>query len=175
MPKKEFLGYWKKHKLEANFQDAKLLLKNCVTLSYPNPKNPLSLSCDASATAVGAVLEEFENGQFKPLGFWSKHLPKSKQNWSIFRRELLSIQAAIRHFLPDIYGRELTVWTDHRSILGAFTAPNLQVNDPVATRQLLEISQYTYDIRFKPGKMNLTADQMSRPSGTPMGDAYRPS
>ena len=55
------------------------------------------------------------------------------------------------------------------------TAPNLQTNDPVASRQLLEISQYTYDIRYKPGKLNLTADMLSRPIGTPVGDAYRPS
>ena len=55
-----------------NFNDAKLLLKNCVTLTFPNPKNPLSLSCDASATAVGAVLEEYCDGKFKPIGFWKK-------------------------------------------------------------------------------------------------------
>ena len=151
------------------------MLKNCVTLAYPNPANPLSLSCDASATSVGAVLEEFQEGQFKPIGFWSKHLPKAKQNWSCFRRELLAIQAAIRHFLPDIIGRNLTIWTDHKSILGAFTAQNLQTNDPVATRQLLEISQYSYDVRYKPGKINLTADQLSRPNNVPVGDAYKPS
>ena len=59
--------------------------------------------------------------------------------------------------------------------MGAITSPSLQVNDPIASRQLLEISQYTYDIRFKPGKQNLKADQMSRPEGVPMGDAYTSS
>ena len=29
--------------------------------------------------------------------------------------------------------------------------------------------------RYKPGKINLTADQLSRPVGVPLGDAYRPS
>ena len=52
------------------------------------------------------------------------------------------------------------------------TAPNLQVNDPIATRQLLEISQYSYDVRYKPRNVNLTADQLSRPNGVPLGDAY---
>ena len=77
--------------------------------------------------------------------------------------------------MPDIYGRELTVFTDHRAILGAMAAPHLAVNDPIAARQLQEISQHTYDIRFKPGKVNLTADAMSRPPGVPLGDAYRPA
>ena len=40
--------------------------------------------------------------------------------------------------------------------------------------RLLEIAQYTRDIRYKPGKINLTADQLSRPVGTPLGDAYLP-
>ena len=96
----------------------------------------------------------------------------ARKAWSVFRRELLSIQQAIRHFLPDIYGREITIYTDHKAILGAITAPILQVNDPIAQRQLLEISQYSYDIRYKPGKANVTADQMSRPAGVPIGDAY---
>ena len=77
--------------------------------------------------------------------------------------------------MPDIYGRELTIFTDHHSILGAMAAPHLAVNDPVAARQLLEISQHTYDIRYKPGKANLTADAMSRPPGTPLGEAYQTS
>ena len=76
--------------------------------------------------------------------------------------------------MPDIYGRELTVFSDHKAILGAMTAPNLSVNDPIAARQLQEISQHTYDIRYKPGKDNLTADAMSRPPGVPVGEAYRP-
>ena len=78
MPKQNFLSHWSEFDLQKNFNNAKKLLKNCVTLAYPNPANPLSLSCDASATSVGAVLEEFQEGQFKPIGFWSKHLPKSK-------------------------------------------------------------------------------------------------
>ena len=44
----------------------------------------------------------------------------------------------------------------------------------MASRQLLEIAQFTHDIRYKPGKLNLTADQMSRPHGVPPGDAYCP-
>ena len=174
LQKTKFDQYWKDHNLVESFKHSKMLLQKCVTLTYPNPNNPLALSCDASDKAVGAVLEELQERVWRPLGFYSKHLTPSKQKWSILRRELLSIQAGIRHFLPDIYGRELTVFTDHKSILATFTAPNLQVNDPIASRQLLEIAQYTYDIRYKPGKDNLTADEMSRPLHVPQGDAYRP-
>ena len=148
------------------------MLLNCITLTYPDPANPLALSCDASDVAAGAVLEEFQDGQWKPLGMWSKSFSKAQQSWSVFRRELFSIQMAIRNFQPDIYGRDLIIYTDHRPILGAMTSPNFQVNDPVATRALLEISQYSHDVKFKAGKFNVTADALSRPHNIPPGDAY---
>ena len=80
---------------------------------------------------------------WKPLAFWSRHLKKAQQSWSTFRRELLAMQASIRAFKEDIIGRDLICFTDHKAILGAMLSPTLQQNDPVATRQLLEISQYS--------------------------------
>ena len=148
MAKKDFEKYWDQNNLTKSFSTAKTLLTKCITLTYPNPKNPLALSCDASDLAVGAVLEEFQDGAWRPIGFWSRHLPPSKQQWSVFRRELLSIQGGIRNFKQDIYGRELIIFTDHKSILGAMSSPNLQHNDPVAARQLHEIAQYSQDIRY---------------------------
>ena len=51
-------------------------------------------------------------------------------------------------------------------------SPTFQTNDPVATRQLMEISQYSHDVRYKPAKFNLTADALSRPPDVPPGNAY---
>ena len=104
IPRGKFNDYWKEKNLDIAFNEAKMLLEKCVTLTFPNPNNPLALSCDASALAVGAVLGELQEGQWRPIGFYSKHLSPSKQAWSIFRRELFSIQQGIRHFLPDITG-----------------------------------------------------------------------
>ena len=159
VPHSSFDAYWVENNLTTSFNEAKQLLLNAMTLTFPDPKNHLAMSCDASDKAVGAVLEEYQDGNWRPIGFWSRHLSKAQQNWSVFRRELLAIQAGIRNFLPDIYGRDLIIFTDHRSILGAMSSPSFQTNDPVATRQLLEISQYTHDIRYKPGKQNQTATQ----------------
>ena len=122
MPRAKFTTYWEENNLKESFQKAKQMLKNCVTLTFPNANNPLALSCDASSEAIGSVLEELQDGVWKPLGYFSKHLTPAKKNWSIFRRELLSIQQSIRHFMPDIYGRELTVFSDHKAILGAMAS-----------------------------------------------------
>ena len=124
--KDSFPEYWKSHNLASTFSDAKKLLENCATLTFPDNANPLAISCDASDLAVGAVLEEFKEGNWVPLGYWSKHLSKAQQKWSVFRRELLAIVAGIRNFMPDIYGRDLIIYTDHRAILGAMASPNFQ-------------------------------------------------
>ena len=79
--KNKFPSYWKENKLSESFKDAKILLEKCVTLTFPNNANPLALSCDASDLAVGAVLEEFQEGSWVPLGYWSRHLNKAQQKW----------------------------------------------------------------------------------------------
>ena len=83
MPRNKFMSYWEENNLDQSFADAKLLLKNCVTLTFPNVNNKLSLSCDASSEAVGGVLEELQEGEWRPIGYFSKHLTPSKRNWSI--------------------------------------------------------------------------------------------
>ena len=46
---------------------------------------------DASDTAVGAVLQQQINGEWKPIAFFSKRLKPAETRYSIFDRELLAI------------------------------------------------------------------------------------
>ena len=62
MQRSQFAKYWAEKELDVAFLRSKQLLKNCVRLTYPNANNPLSLSCDALAEAIGSVLEEFVDG-----------------------------------------------------------------------------------------------------------------
>ena len=86
------------------------------------------------------MLEEFVDGAWVPLGFWSKTLKKEHAKWSTYRRELFSIHQSLRYFLDDINGRELVIWTDHRPLVGAFKGPNTMPHDPIAENQIQEIS-----------------------------------
>ncbi|XP_055951489.1 uncharacterized protein LOC129987546 [Argiope bruennichi] len=53
---------WNKEAIE-QFEKCKKDLANVAVLSHPNPELPLSLCTDASNTAVGAVLQQLENGE----------------------------------------------------------------------------------------------------------------
>ena len=149
-----------------------MLMKACQ-LAYPDPNAPLALTSDASKTAIGAVLEQYNNKKgWEPLGFWSKHLKVSEQAWSPFRRVLYAIQQGMRHFTPETDGRHVMLYTDHKALLGAFKSTTGQAHDPVAFNHIQEVAQKTTDIRYLSGKANAMADLLSRPQGTPLGESY---
>ena len=168
-----FSDIWNEHPhLHDAFEDAKTLLIKATTLEFPVPSAPLALSTDASKTCLGASLDQWVNGQWRCLGLWSKTLKPAQQRYSTYIRELLAIKYAIRHFINEINGRSLTVFTDHKPILGSWKNPNLQMHDNVAMNAINEIAQWTSDIRHKPGKDLLVPDLMSRPFNS-SGSAYQ--
>ena len=73
--KKNFKKVWNADKkYEEAFKDAKQLLVNAVNLTYPVPSAPLALTTDASQTCLGAALDQYVDGSWRPLGLWSKML-----------------------------------------------------------------------------------------------------
>ena len=141
------------------------MLHNAITLNFPVPDAPLAITTDASKVCLGATLDQFVEGVWKPLGLWSKTLKPEQQRYTTYTRELLAIKIAIRNFIDEIQGRRLTIFTDHRPILGSWKNPDLQAHDPVALNAINEIVQHTSDIRFRPGKQLIVADLLSRPFG----------
>lgn len=147
---------------EAAFQQCKTQLENAVTLSYPYADATLSLVTDASNTCAGAVLQQLVKSSWKPLGFFSKRLSETQQRYSTYDRELLAIYMAIKHFRKLFEGRPLTIYTDHRPLVHAFTKIGTDSETPRRTRQLLFISEFSTDIRYVSGDDNIVADALSR-------------
>ncbi|PZC79258.1 hypothetical protein B5X24_HaOG216524 [Helicoverpa armigera] len=155
---------WTPEATEA-FDRCKASLSDAVTLTSPSPHAPLSLMTDASQTCVGAVLQQYENGSWKPLSFFSKGLSETQSKYSTYDRELLAIYMAITHFQPYVEGRELIVYTDHKPLCHAFTTKHDTSNKVIAPRRIrhLEfIAQFTTDIRHLAGNLNPVADALSR-------------
>ena len=85
------------------FQQAKAALSNATWLQHPDPTARIALHVDASATHVGAVLQQQSPGNqnWSPLGFFSKKLSSSQVKWSAFDRELWACsQASLFQALP---------------------------------------------------------------------------
>ena len=118
-------------------------------------------------------MDQWVDCAWRPLGFWSRSLRPEQQRYSTYIRELLAIKFAICHFVNEISGRNLIVWTDHKPLLGTWKSPELQAHDPKAMNAINEISQFTSDIRYKTGKDLLVRDMLSRPFGVQPAKAYQ--
>lgn len=153
---------WTDQSIEA-FEQCKLSLKSAVTLSFPSPNAPIALMTDCSNTCAGAVLQQKEGSNWRPLGFFSTKLSDSQQHYSTYDRELLAIYLAIKHFRPFIEGRPVIVYTDHKPIVYSLQKNAVSKNDtPRRIRQLDFILQFATEIKHISGMENVVADWLSR-------------
>ena len=116
---------------------------------------------DASDTAVGAVLQQQINDEWKPIAFFSKRLKPAETRYSTFDYELLAIYLAIKHFQHFVEGRQFHVLTDHKPLTFAFRTQSSELT-PRQIRHLDFISQFTTDVHHVRGCDNPVADALSR-------------
>ena len=146
---------------QAAFQAAKEALANVTLLSHPHPAAPLAIMSDASDVAVGAVLQQWVDGQWHPIAYFSRKLTPPETRYSTFDRELLAVYLSIRQFRHMVEGREFSVFTDHKPLTRALSSRGTQ-HSPRQVRQLEFISQFTSDIQHVKGTHNPVADALSR-------------
>ena len=158
-PKSQALT-WTEDALAA-FNAAKEALANASLLSYPQTDVPTCLMTDASDMAVGAVLQQYANGTWHPISFFSRKMTPAETRYSTFDRELLAVYLAIKHFRHFLEGRQFHVLTDHKPLTFALNTRSDR-HSPRQARQLDYISQFTSTIRHVRGLDNVVADALSR-------------
>ena len=107
--------------MQTAFETAKSALASAVSLVHPSPSAEVSLVTDASATHVGAVLQQQESRSWRPLSFFSAKLSATQQRYSAFDRELLGVFLALRHYRFELEGRRFHVLTDHLPLVSALS------------------------------------------------------
>jgi hypothetical protein len=147
-----------------SFTAARWALLSSAVLVHPARGAEISLVTDASATHVGAAIQQQRPGQaWRPLEFFSAQLDKAQAGYSTFDRELLAVVAAICHFRYMLEGRGFVVFTDHNPLVGALH----RRLDPASARQqrhLSFIAEFAPTIRHITGDSNVVADTLSRPA-----------
>ena len=98
------------------FHKIKEVLAEATLLNHPKPDTPLSLETDASDTAIGAVLQQYVDGMWQPISYYSRTLTHTERRYSNFDRELLAIHQSIKHFRYFLEGLEFRVLTDHKPL-----------------------------------------------------------
>ena len=167
-PKSNFDLKWNKN-AESAFSESKQILANATLLVHPDSTAQINITCEASDVAVGGVLQQFLNGMWQPLSFFSKKLNPAETRYSAFDRELLAVYATIKHFRHNLEGRNFFVNTDHKPLTFVMSSVTERASLR-QTRHLAFIAEFTTDIRYVKGETNFVADALSRPSVSAIHD-----
>lgn len=78
---------------------------------------------------------------------------------STIERELAAVRWGRKVFSPFIMGTRSTLYSDHKPL--SFLH-NLAITNSRLMQTLQDISEYAFEIRYRPGKDNIVADALSR-------------
>jgi hypothetical protein len=87
--------YWN-DELEAAFNALVDAVCTAPVLRQPRFEDQFTIDCDASAYAIGAVLQQGdEKGKLHPVAFLSRTLDATQRNWDIYDKELFAVVHAL--------------------------------------------------------------------------------
>lgn len=128
-------------------------IARATLLAHPCNGAKARVVTDASDFAMGAVLEQFINGSWKPLSFSSRKFTPAQLKYSAYDRELTAIFETIKYFKYFLEAREFVTATDHKPLMYAFMQ-RADKASPRQARQLSFIEQFTTRIDYIPGVGN---------------------
>ena len=115
------------------------------------------LQCDASSIGLGAAL--LQDGQ--PVAFASRVLSESERNYAQIEKELLAIVFGFTRFRQYLYGRKVTVDSDHKPLQSLYGKP-LNLVPKRLQQMFLYLQDFEYSIRYRCGVEMHLADALSR-------------
>ncbi|KAK2715001.1 hypothetical protein QYM36_009858 [Artemia franciscana] len=135
-------------------------IKSCISenLAFFDHKcKVVELKVDASKHGLGTELSS--NG--KIVGFASRALSTTEQNYSQLEKELYAIVFGCKHFHHYIYGRKTIVTTDHRPLETILSRP-LHTAPARLQRMMIQIQPYDIEVHYSPGSDIPVPDALSR-------------
>ena len=144
---------------QSAFEELKGRLQTAPILCYPIPEGDFILDTDASGDGIGAVLSQVQGTDEKVLAYGSRKLSRPERNYCVTRRELLAVVVYLKYFKQYLYGRKVTVRTDHAALRWVL---NFKNPEGQLARWLEVISQYDLVIQHRPGGKHANADGLCR-------------
>jgi len=118
------------------------------------------LDVDASYEQLGCCLQQQQpDEEYHPIGYYSHALLPAEKNYFATEIEALGVVWAVTNLRSYLEVAEFLVRCDHRGLLSVLRSmsPNARIS-----RWRLRLSEYTDEIRHKPGKDHKVADVLSR-------------
>ena len=103
-----------------------------------------------------------DDGLLHPVAYASRSLTPSERNYAITELETLAVVWAITHFIPYLYGHEVTVYTDHTAVKAVLETPNPSGKHARWWTKVYGSGVKNVTIQYQPGRQNGRADALSR-------------
>ncbi|KAL1261163.1 hypothetical protein QQF64_008990 [Cirrhinus molitorella] len=138
------------------------ILTQPPVLAYPDFNSPFTLHTDASEKGLGAVLYQWQNGKLRVIAYGSRTLTPAEKNYNLHsgKLEFLALKWAICEKFRDylFYAPHFTVYTDNNPLTYVMSTAKLNA---VGHCWVGELSDFHFDIKYRPGKENIDADTLS--------------
>ena len=135
-------------------------------LAYPQYNDPFLVHTDASQDGLGAVLYQRQAGILRVIAYASRTLTPAEKNYHLHsgKLEFLALKWSITEQFRDYlyYSPKFTVFTDNNPLTYILTTAKLNVT---GLRWVGELSDFNFDIKYRPGRSNTDADSLSRLPG----------
>ena len=139
-------------------------LSSSPFISLADPRLDYVLACDASDSALGAVLmQRAGENDYRVVATVSHTFTGCERRWAVCEKEAYAIVWSVRKLHFFLAGRPFVIHTDHRSLVYIDTVTFK--NDKISRWQA-ELSQYCFTIQYIKGEENVWADWLSRGSAT---------
>ena len=152
------------------FEELKDEITSERTLIIPKPGKPFRMETDASDFAIATILlQQDDEGKWRPVAFMSKALNDAERNYEIYDKEMLTIMQGFYEWAHYLKGNDTVteVLTDHQNLTYFRKPQNLNQRQ---ARWIMDLQEYNFTIKHRPGKTNTKADLLSRRADYPCGE-----
>lgn len=139
------------------------MLIDSPALSLFDPDLPTVVSTDASDYGLGAVLAQVhENKTERIVAFASRTLSPAERKYSTIEKEALACVWAIEKWRTYLWGRKFLLGTDHQALTVLVSSKGTDRAGMRIARWEARLLCFNYDVIYRPGAQNCTADCLSR-------------
>ena len=142
---------------EKAFRDLQHLLTDPATLRYYDVAKPVTLQVDASQNGLGAALIQNQG----PVAYASKAMNDTQRRYAQIEKELLAVVFACKRFHQYVYGKTITVESDHKPLEAILKKPLSQAPSRLQ-KMLMQLQAYDINLVYKKGSEMYIADALSR-------------
>ena len=137
-------------------------LSSAPVTAYFDPEKETEISVDASPVGLAAILSQVDQKtkERHVITYASRSLTATEQRYSQTEREALAVVWACEHLHLYVYGKPITVYTDHKPLVTIYGNPSSKPPARIE-RWALRLQPYQITVKYSRGETN-PADYLSR-------------